>query len=613
MKMISKLQPGVFFIIIATLFVPVRAQINLALHGTVAQETTYTDKAGISYTANLAIEGPANNNWEDGCSSTGFQPVTWWGLFLPRLAYITNVKSYYRKDEPKRMNDFRLYFANGSAYEQAERCHRDSKKLAYLNLNQSINCDLSPAKNVYFFNRNTFVELCYIEIYDNLAYNGTATQNPLNPNKPASLSIDGNRTNGMCSRTTGSSSYLQVDTGSMSVVTTVYLTYGDPPLTTGDDMIYCSNTSNSWVDGFVLYKGERPTKNINVLAVCRYITFVPPAANGVDVCEIEIGGCPLGRYGVNCEHFCHCKGLCDSVTGQCTLGCFDGWTGERCDKACNNGYFGSECNRTCSKNCIKPSCDHVSGECNEGCIKGWEEYNCTKECDVGYFGWNCSQTCLGCISNKCDKADGSCSIFSGCKPGYVKSQYCNQECEDWFFGINCASRCNCLNNPCNKFNGDCSAERCAKGWQDISCNNECGAGYFGLNCAYVCDTCFNQSCDIFEGNCKVGCNDGYRGRKCETPVSAESLSLIKSSFFMGGFASMLGILLIILTVVIATRRILKKQESGKAINSSHSNFNEQHYDDIMKMESVSTYQDLTKQTVTVSNDYDQINNAYVNQ
>ncbi|OPL21526.1 hypothetical protein AM593_10271, partial [Mytilus galloprovincialis] len=61
---------------------------------------------------------------------------------------------------------------------------------------------------------------------DNLASGGTAIQNPPNSNNPASLSIDGNRTNGICSRTTGQGSYLQIDIGSMSVVTTIYITFG---------------------------------------------------------------------------------------------------------------------------------------------------------------------------------------------------------------------------------------------------------------------------------------------------------------------------------------------------------------------------------------------------
>ncbi|CAG2189710.1 Ryncolin-2,Ficolin-1-A,Fibrinogen C domain-containing protein 1-A,Fibrinogen C domain-containing protein 1,Fibrinogen C domain-containing protein 1-B,Ryncolin-1,Tenascin-X,Ficolin-2,Ficolin-1,Fibrinogen-like protein A,Ficolin-1-B,Ryncolin-3,Angiopoietin-related protein 7,Ryncolin-4 [Mytilus edulis] len=97
--MCSKLQSPVFLIIIATCFVSVTAQMNLALHGTVAQETTYTDRAGKSYTANLAVEGPANNNWEDGCSATAAnQKTAWWGLLFPKLVYITNVKRYSRKD-----------------------------------------------------------------------------------------------------------------------------------------------------------------------------------------------------------------------------------------------------------------------------------------------------------------------------------------------------------------------------------------------------------------------------------------------------------------------------------------------------------------------------------
>lgn len=62
-------------------------------------------------------------------------------------------------------------------------------------------------------------------VTDNLAYNWTASQNPPNSGFPAGLSIDGNRTDGMCSRTTGRNSYIQVDTGYMSVITTVYLTF----------------------------------------------------------------------------------------------------------------------------------------------------------------------------------------------------------------------------------------------------------------------------------------------------------------------------------------------------------------------------------------------------
>ncbi|CAG2230437.1 unnamed protein product [Mytilus edulis] len=139
--------------------------VNLALNGTASQETTYTDSNGNSYSANLAIEGPANNNWEDGCSSTAAGQVTqWWGISFPKFVYITNITYYLRSDVAERMNGFRLYFANDTVYKKSELCFGDYANQAFQNLIHSVDCDLSPTKNVYFFNRNTFVELCYIEI-----------------------------------------------------------------------------------------------------------------------------------------------------------------------------------------------------------------------------------------------------------------------------------------------------------------------------------------------------------------------------------------------------------------------------------------------------------------
>lgn len=72
--------------------------VNLAILGTVEQQSTLIDSLG-SHTAQLAVEGPANNKWEDGCSSTkANQAYVWWGLTLPKVAYITNIVIYYRGD-----------------------------------------------------------------------------------------------------------------------------------------------------------------------------------------------------------------------------------------------------------------------------------------------------------------------------------------------------------------------------------------------------------------------------------------------------------------------------------------------------------------------------------
>lgn len=56
------------------------------------QSSTYQ-----TFGPHLAIEGPANNKWKDGCSSTAAGKWSaWWGLLLPELVYVTNIELYYR-------------------------------------------------------------------------------------------------------------------------------------------------------------------------------------------------------------------------------------------------------------------------------------------------------------------------------------------------------------------------------------------------------------------------------------------------------------------------------------------------------------------------------------
>ncbi|CAG2230438.1 unnamed protein product [Mytilus edulis] len=444
--------------------------VNLALHGTAKQYTTYTDSEGNSYTADLAIKGPANNNWEDGCSSTdGIQAIAWWGLFLPQLAYITNIKSYYRKDEAHRMNDFRLYFANGSVYEKTELCFRDIGKQAHSNLNQSIDCNLSPTRNIYYFNRNTFIELCYIEI--NGCWKGFWGENCTVPCPPTCIDQHCNPANGSCVWGCNTTNCMNKNcsTNTLSGACLGGCVLGRAgqycnkykTTATGGNAVYCSNTTDKWNDGTLLYSGPRLNTDIITFAVCKYLTYVPPLLIGskmVELCEIEIGGCSYRRYGDICEHVCpeHClgQGRCDLISGDCLSGCSDGWVGEKCDQACDEDKFGGQCLRDCSVNCLSSPCDHVTGQCKSGCLKGWEGLNCSKECSKGNFGWNCNATCDGCIVNECNHINGVCKIDSVCKPGFVYGKYCNEKC---------------------------------------------AYGYFGFNCAYLCETCFNQSCDIFEG------------------------------------------------------------------------------------------------------------------
>ncbi|XP_076109308.1 uncharacterized protein LOC143077878 [Mytilus galloprovincialis] len=341
---------------------------------------------------------------------------------------------------------------------------------------------------------------------------------------------DGNTTSCISIVTTSSDSYVQIGNESLIVITGMYLFFGDNTTIAGNHKVYCSNTTDSWADGNVLYNAEYVNEDIDVFAVCKYVIYIPPILNGnskIDICEIEIGGCPYGKYGDRCESTCpdHCIGSCDLKTGNCVFGCSSGWIGEKCDRACDEGKFGSQCLRDCSSNCLSSPCGHVTGQCKSGCMKGWEGLNCTEECSNGNFGLNCSDTCHGCIDNECNHISGVCKINSFCKPGYKYGTYCNEKCEAWHFGTNCNKMCYCLNTTCNIFTGECSISGCKKGWGGDSCDQ----------------------------------------------VSAESSAMIRFGFFIGGSASMCFVLFIVWMVRNARRRILKNQESRKGLDTSHSN------------------------------------------
>ncbi|XP_071129225.1 receptor-type tyrosine-protein phosphatase epsilon-like [Mytilus edulis] len=338
----------------------------------------------------------------------------------------------------------------------------------------------------------------------------------------------------------------------------IYLTLnGSAPFNVGTHSVRCTNRSDDWKDAIVLYHGERPTKDIHVSAVCRYVIYVPPTLNGiseVDLCEIEIGGCPLRKYGVNCEMNCseNCiLGFCNLVNGNCTHGCVDGWFGERCNEPCKEGHFGKQCIHACSQHCSLPHCDHVTGKCNGGCKKGWKDTNCFTECSPGYFGRNCSQSCDGCLSKTCDRFDGFCHVGDKCKPGYINYPKCNQSCANWFYGENCANKCNCLSEPCNKSTGMCPGGKCDRGWSGESCNKECSDGYFGYNCIGYCNNCLNTSCEMYEGNCTYGSKQAeFQSIEEPGPVT----------LIIGGICAAIFMVILAIILFIVYRRFSRSQK-----------------------------------------------------
>ncbi|CAC5415244.1 unnamed protein product [Mytilus coruscus] len=303
------------------------------------------------------------------------------------------------------MDNFSLILTNGSNVydESAVVCYKDAEP-GLPNITQERACNM-PAKQFFFFNRRetgtlAFVELCYIEIHGcwygfwgancakpcptecvhqlcfpgngycvlgcdslycqagrcnadtscttgcvegragtycthhNVAYNGTAKQHPFCPT--ANLSIDGERTSCTTLTTAKSISYLQIDMGSLTVITAVHFTFGDETPSVGNHTLYCSNTTDSWAEDTQLYHGKHLHKDIEVFGFCKYVIYLPPISNEnpkIDICEIEIGECRRGYFGFDCSTFCNgcLNTTCDKVDGNCTLGCIDGFIGHGCD------------------------------------------------------------------------------------------------------------------------------------------------------------------------------------------------------------------------------------------------------------------------------------------
>nr|XP_022306195.1 receptor-type tyrosine-protein phosphatase epsilon-like [Crassostrea virginica] len=335
----------------------------------------------------------------------------------------------------------------------------------------------------------------------------------------------------------------------------------------------------------------------------------------LEICEVKVFGCNLGKYAENCSKNCnHCKNnaSCGAATGKCNnegcalsgfqvpfcQKCKNGYTGENCDEKCSGNKYGENCSKPCG-HCIHHNCSHVNGSCLSGCEAGYKQARCDTPCDKGEYGRGCKHNCSGNCRNgevcdphngtcpscadgfqgiKCDKkccprrygencsgecgeclnsgdcyhVDGNCT--KGCKPGWQPTKLCKEACKEGTYGVECGNKCsgNCFNKePCNKITGNCKT--CLPGWKEPLCNETCGTGRYGPMCSIPCGFC-NESdvCFPTNGSCPRGCKDGYTGEMCNIRILK-----VKSTFadvFGLEFSTLLliGISVVLVILIIVT-------------------------------------------------------------
>ncbi|XP_062590376.1 uncharacterized protein LOC134251989 [Saccostrea cucullata] len=263
---------------------------------------------------------------------------------------------------------------------------------------------------------------------------------------------------------------------------------------------------------------------VNCTRLARYVTIYNDQKNDpggvfLEICEVEIYGCPRYRYGEDCTRCDTCNAECD-VTGQCdTHGCKEGYHPSFC-KVCIPGIFGNDCKEVCGYCERKEPCNHINGSCPGLCEPGYYGEKCLTPCSGGFYGKNCHRRCGHCLHKaRCNHETGYCPDEL-CEPGYKKKK-CNEECDDGYFGNNCKEECgHCAGKmPCNKTDGTCPGE-CADGWITPRCNEICSPGRYGKDCKEVCGYCErNEPCNHITGSCPRLCEPGYYGEKCLTPCT----------------------------------------------------------------------------------------------
>ncbi|XP_060070342.1 receptor-type tyrosine-protein phosphatase gamma-like [Ylistrum balloti] len=337
---------------------------------------------------------------------------------------------------------------------------------------------------------------------DNIAQGKPASQSTVYSGWGADKAVDGvigkDVDGGSCSSTNPKRSreaWWEVDLQHMSRIKSINVTYRELyPFRLSGFYIYVSNTTvlhdqrDTWhlcyhddikdpdllpsfnqsrpciVDGrYVIFFNKRPADNEPKNH--RYYSSTNAV---VELCEVQVFGCPINRFGLGCDKRCYCGvGGCDPDTGLCDVtGCQSGWTGQTCSDECGPGLFGVDCRYTC--HCLIPGCNKTSGTCTvPGCKAGWKGNACDSACGPGTFGRNCLQTCH-CAKLGCNHVHGICNE-PGCAAGWT-GLACNHACSGEHFGMDCKHTCHCAFPGCDRFYGICTYPGCIAGWNGPSCD-----------------------------------------------------------------------------------------------------------------------------------------------
>ncbi|XP_053386613.1 multiple epidermal growth factor-like domains protein 10 [Mercenaria mercenaria] len=213
--------------------------------------------------------------------------------------------------------------------------------------------------------------------------------------------------------------------------------------------------------------------------------------------------CEKGFYLFNYKNY--------TVCSQCRSECEECISYSEC--VCPPGKYGP----TCSKDCNISNC--------KSCIEVDKKVQCS-ECFSGYILKNgncifCSQYCLsGCDSNQ--------NCLGGCKDGWTGLR-CTEQC------ISKCKRCDRIDERrCEICDGDfyttaCSvscSSSCLTVSESVKCNinngmclNGCDNGYWGNKCDRLCyEGCESETCEQSNGLCEI-CNRMYYGQACQKKCS----------------------------------------------------------------------------------------------